>query len=62
LGALAQIHQYCIALPWQIDIYGCALYLVNSKARSMLPTAYALSIEINIVIGKKLLAKSLGAA
>lgn len=43
LGALAQIHQYCIALPWQTDIYGCALYLVNSKAHSMLPTACALS-------------------
>lgn len=44
LDALAQIHQYCIALPQQIDIYGCALYLVNSKAHSMLPTAYAFSI------------------
>lgn len=37
----------------QIDSYGWALCLVNSKAHSMLPTAYAFSIQINIVIGKK---------
>lgn len=39
----------------QIDNYGWALCLVNSKAHSMLPTAYAFSIQINTVIGKKYL-------